>query len=129
MAEGAAKAGSLRDQIRADLDCERQRLHEEIRAYPTPIPRCDQQFNALIDRREQLFAELARLETAAAESTAEGETEALLAFIDSSACLDDGSRQRLKAALCQRSLESGPCASAAAAQTRSDDEPSPHVGQ
>jgi hypothetical protein len=99
----AGDVRSLCDRVRALLDRERQRLHEEIRAYPTPIPRCDQQFNALIGRREQLFAESARLEAAAAAS-GDHEVEALLAFVDSSCCIDDESKRRLRTALSEGSM-------------------------
>jgi len=37
--------------IRAVLEAEQRRLAEEIRHYPPPIPRCDAQFNALIEQR------------------------------------------------------------------------------
>jgi len=30
------------------------RLEAEIRAYPTPIPRCDAQFNHLLEERERI---------------------------------------------------------------------------
>jgi hypothetical protein len=43
------------------LEEEKRRLDEEIRAYPTPIPRCDAQFNALFDRRGEIVRELERL--------------------------------------------------------------------
>jgi hypothetical protein len=33
-------------------------LSEEIRAYPTPIARCDEQLTALIEERARLLAEL-----------------------------------------------------------------------
>ena len=32
------------------------RIDAEIRAYPTPIPRCDAQFNHLLEERERLRA-------------------------------------------------------------------------
>ncbi len=35
-------------------------LSAEIRRYPTPIARCDEQLTALIDERARLLAELAR---------------------------------------------------------------------
>lgn len=35
-------------------------LSEEIRHYPTPIARCDEQLAALIEERARLLAELAR---------------------------------------------------------------------
>ncbi len=84
---------SIRDRIRALLEDERQRLQTEIRSYPTPIPRCDQQFNHLIARRELVGSDLARLDAAA--DNGEGPDR----FIDSFACLDPEARLRLKAAL------------------------------
>jgi len=35
-------------------------LSEEIRNYPTPIARCDEQLTALIEERARLLAELRR---------------------------------------------------------------------
>lgn len=112
--QGAGDVHSLWDRIRALLDGERQRLQEEIRAYPTPIPRCDQQFNHLIERRERLFAELARLEdAAAARATGNSDLELVAAFVDSSHCLDEEARQQFHALLRERSFDPERRASAA----------------
>ena len=46
------------------LEEEKRRLDAEIRAYPTPIPRCDAQFNHLFERREEMVRELERLDNA-----------------------------------------------------------------
>jgi hypothetical protein len=46
------------------LEEEKRRLDAEIRAYPTPIPRCDAQFNALFERRAAIVRELEDLESA-----------------------------------------------------------------
>jgi hypothetical protein len=46
------------------LEEEKRRLDAEIRAYPTPIPRCDAQFNYLFERREEIVRELERLDRA-----------------------------------------------------------------
>ncbi len=43
------------------LEEEKRRLDDEIRAYPTPIPRCDAQFNHLFERRAEIARELERL--------------------------------------------------------------------
>ena len=76
---------AARETIRAYLRSERDRIFEEIRAYPTPIPRCDAQFNHLIEKRERLVRELARLETVATSSTVAGDgTARIEAFIASS---------------------------------------------
>jgi len=99
MSEAIDGGGDVRERIRALLDDERRRLHEEIRGYPTPIPRCDQQFNYLIDRRDLLASELARLDAAEPAAQADDRGAWLEAFIDSSACLDAGAKSRLKTAL------------------------------
>ena len=48
-------------EARTRLEQERRRLDEEIRAYPTPIPRCDAQFNHLFERRARIVAAIASL--------------------------------------------------------------------
>jgi len=90
------------DTIRACLRSEKDRILEEIRAYPTPIPRCDAQFNHLIENRDRLFQELARVDDAVGSSTVATDGAARIEeFIDSSGCLDDDAKLRLKAALSQ----------------------------
>jgi len=48
-------------EARTKLEQERRRLDEEIRAYPTPIPRCDAQFNHLFERRTRIVAAIEAL--------------------------------------------------------------------
>ena len=43
-----------------ELDAKIARLSDEIRRYPTPIARCDEQLTELLERRARLFAEKAR---------------------------------------------------------------------
>ena len=43
-----------------DWDEEIAEISDQIRRYPTPIARCDEQLTALLERRAQLFAEKAR---------------------------------------------------------------------
>lgn len=86
--------------VKACLESERERVHAEIRAYPTPIPRCDAQFNHLIERRERLFQALARLDQVAASSAAAKDgIEPLVKFIAACDCLDDDIKLRLGSAL------------------------------
>jgi hypothetical protein len=85
--------------VKACLESERERVHAEIRAYPTPIPRCDAQFNHLIETRERLFHELARLDAAQSRAVADDGAPRVEAFIESSGCLDDDAKLRLKSAL------------------------------
>jgi len=49
---------------RRRLEEEKRRLDAEIREYPTPIPRCDAQFNHLFERRAEIVRELERLDSA-----------------------------------------------------------------
>jgi len=94
---------AARDRVRALLEGERQRLQEEIRTYPTPIPRCDEQFNHLIARRELLFCALGHLDAAASLSSA-GDGDAWLdAFIDSTG-LEPELKLRLWTAVSQGTL-------------------------
>lgn len=124
MDEGVARVRALRERVRALLDNDRQRLQVEIRAYPTPIPRCDQQFNHLIERRDRLFAELARLDAfSASDATAMDDAERLLAFIDASACLGDEIKARLRAALSEGRFTAERNLSAADSVSRAGQEP------
>jgi hypothetical protein len=47
---------------RAALEARRKQLDDEIRSYPTPIPRCDAQFNHLFEERARVMRELAELQ-------------------------------------------------------------------
>ncbi len=44
-----------------ELDADIAKLSDEIRRYPTPIARCDEQLTELLERRARLLAEAARL--------------------------------------------------------------------
>ena len=87
------------EMVKACLESERERLHAEIRAYPTPIPRCDAQFNHLIEQRDHLFQELARLDAARSNAVADDGAARVEEFIEASGCLDDDAKLRLKSAL------------------------------
>lgn len=47
--------------LRASLEARRKVLDDEIRAYPTPIPRCDAQFNFLMEERARIVAAIEAL--------------------------------------------------------------------
>lgn len=59
-------------------------VQRHIRNYPMPIPACDEQFNSLLERREELSRELAR----ARELSEETDPEIVRAFVRSSAHLN-----------------------------------------
>ncbi len=48
-------------QMVIDLKRERDRIHEEIRSYPPPIPACDEHFSHLLGERARVARELARV--------------------------------------------------------------------
>ena len=76
------------DNLRTRLEQERGRIQQEIRSYPTPIAGCDQQFNALLEERSQIAAELRRLDEGRAEGERSGEPgQALDGFLRSCRCL------------------------------------------
>jgi hypothetical protein len=49
------------EDLRTRLEARRRRLDDEIRAYPTPIPRCDAQFNHLFEQRARIVAAIEAL--------------------------------------------------------------------
>jgi hypothetical protein len=51
---------TLQREIAEHLRGLRKRLAEEIRSYPTPIPRCDAQFNHLYEQQGRLARDLER---------------------------------------------------------------------
>jgi hypothetical protein len=68
-------------------------LDEEIRGYPTPIPRCDAQFNAAYEQRSRLAALLPRLD-AAVEGGGDAERLSALAEFSALPSLGEGSDER-----------------------------------
>jgi hypothetical protein len=82
---------TLQREIAEHLRGVRQRLAEEIRTYPTPIPRCDAQFNHLYEQQGRLARDLDRLGA---------DRESIERFIGSAPYSDDASerdfRSRIK---------------------------------
>jgi hypothetical protein len=95
MAEVADR--SLSKEILEHLRGLKARLADEIRTYPTPIPRCDAQFNDLYEQLGRLSRELDAIEGAVSERAA------AQAFVASAPYTDDPSelefRSRISAAL------------------------------
>jgi hypothetical protein len=83
-------------EVRDHLREMKHRLDEEIRHYPTPIPRCDAQFNHLFEQRARLNGTLERIDA----STGPAESIGLLEeFVSSSAYLDEPAEAALRARL------------------------------
>jgi hypothetical protein len=68
--------------IRLQLESERDRVCREIRDYPTPIPRCDAQFNHLLELRDLLARALQGIDESAAVADALDATEKIRSLID-----------------------------------------------
>ena len=86
---------SVCQRIRLRLESERDRLHLEIRDYPTPIPRCDAQFNHLLEQRDSIARELQRFESVAASWNTAEANRPIEAFI-SKADLSDAVKRDLR---------------------------------
>jgi len=78
-----------------------RQLNSEIRHYPTPIARCDDQLPKLIEQRDHARAELERM--TAIDRRAERSTpparEDIAAFLDAAAPSDDDAELELRARL------------------------------
>ncbi len=80
------------------LEAKKTGIIEEIRAYPSPIPACDAQFNYLLEQRTKLSHELDRLHRIdKGVLSAESGMKRLREFIESSDCIhSDMKHQMLK---------------------------------
>jgi hypothetical protein len=73
---------TLAGEIAEHLHAVRKRLAEEIRSYPTPITRCDAQFNHLYEQQARLARELDRI-------GGDGTVEAIERFLASAPYCDE----------------------------------------
>ncbi len=64
--------------LRSRLQAEKERIHQEIGSYPTPIAGCDQQFNYLLKQRAQIRREWKRLLEAEKEAQRATNPQAIL---------------------------------------------------
>ena len=67
MSDDMTSSLALAAELRAFLARTRISLDEEIRTYPTPIPRCDAQFNFVYEQRARVLQWLSRLDAALAD--------------------------------------------------------------
>lgn len=91
---------SLWKTIREHLKKERQRVNEEIKNYPTPIPACDAQFNYLLEERTRVAEELDRLEAQSRDSlTRSDDIRFIGEFIASSNYINGEMEERIRSSL------------------------------
>ena len=80
------------------LEKEMRRVHGEIRNYPAPISACDAQFNYLLEERETLSSELARVRELINEGTnREDARNTIDAYLDISTYLGDSTKREIRA--------------------------------
>jgi chorismate mutase len=83
-------------EIKGHLKDRKRCIDEEIRTYPTPIPRCDAQFNYLLEQRTRLSQELGRITALAESGLGAGDYLGLIEeFIKSPPCTDDEAEQAM----------------------------------
>ena len=96
-APDSAKLESMREEIRLHLEDLRRALAAEILSYPTPIPRCDAQFNHLYEQRARLARDLDRIGAFAEKNPGrEDYIELIGRFIASAPYTDDGGERELR---------------------------------
>jgi hypothetical protein len=89
---------ALLREVRDHLRRIQRSLIDEIRGYPTPIPRCDAQFNHLFEQRGRLQHALERIEARVDRSPARAETIRLLEeFAASPAYVEAAAEEEIRA--------------------------------
>jgi hypothetical protein len=83
--------------VHEELVKEMNRVRDEIRNYPAPIPACDAQFNHLLKARDALSSELARVRELMNRDACENARISVEAFLNSSTCLGDAARSEIRA--------------------------------
>jgi hypothetical protein len=85
------------------LERTRERIHDEIRKVPSPIPACDEHFNHLLAQRRKLSHVLTRVR-AAESSSAPADCRGLVDELLAANVLDEEGEARVRSCL----LEEGP---------------------
>ncbi len=86
--------------IKQHLEAEKQRIFQEIRQYPPPIPACDVQFNGLLAERAAILQELGRVEEILKQTLTYKDTISLLdEFISASRYVNDDLERSIRQTL------------------------------
>ena len=102
-APDSMKLESMRTEIRLHLEDRRRALVAEIRSYPTPIPRCDAQFNHLYEQQARLARDLDRIVAPPGKSPKRGDTiELIRQFVASEPYTDDAAEREFRARMKNR---------------------------
>jgi hypothetical protein len=96
-ARDSVQLASMWNEIKLHLENRRRSLAAEIRDYPTPIPRCDAQFNHLYEQQARLAQELDRIGVLAGKSPKREVTiELIERFIASAPYTDDNAEREIR---------------------------------
>ena len=95
----SGKLASMWNEIVLHLEDRRRALAAEIRNYPTPIPRCDAQFNHLYEQQARLARELDRIGALARKNTPGDTIELIRRFVASAPYTDDPAERQLRSRL------------------------------
>lgn len=88
---------ALRQEIPDALARIKREIDGEIRSYPTPIPRCDAQFNHLIEQQSRLALELDHIGAAAGRRLTRRDHLAMIErFLASAPYSDDPAERELR---------------------------------
>jgi len=100
IARDSVKLESMWNEIKVHLEDRRRALAAEIRDYPTPIPRCDAQFNHLYEQQARLAQELDRIGALAGKNPKREDcVELIERFIASAPYTDDGAERSLRSSI------------------------------
>ncbi len=91
-----SRVESVFAELRDFLVAAKNAVGDEIRAYPTPIPRCDAQFNHLYEQRLRISDALERANTLSHDDDWRELMTFLAAFAASSRYTDEASEQALR---------------------------------
>ena len=99
----SAGLASMWNEIVLHLEDRRRALAAEIRDYPTPIPRCDAQFNHLYEQQARLARELDRIGALAGKSLEREDCVGLIErFIASAPYTDDDEEREFRSRMTKR---------------------------
>ena len=99
-ARDSAKLESMWNEIRHHLEDLRHSLAAEIRNYPTPIPRCDAQFNHLYKQQSRLVRDLDQIGALTGNNAKRGDIiESIRQFVASAPYTDDPAELQLRVRL------------------------------
>lgn len=97
---GPAAVQTIWAELKGRLEQRLTQLNEEIRRYPTPIARCDEQLGALLEQRAALFGRLKQLDGFdAAARKRQNHMRQIHAVLDLPSDPADQQEQRLRARL------------------------------